>query len=120
MLFLTWPAIVLAGDGPPGAGPSERWVLESLQRIERWDEQLNSIIALDPEALATVLERCLSSRRDRRRQRADETRRSRRRPAVAGSEELERAVDEVNFHAETVSQMAVGICFAVKILSVDS
>lgn len=56
VLALTFPSVALAADAeePPGAGPSERWVLESLRRIERWDGQLNSVIALNPGALETA------------------------------------------------------------------
>ena len=53
VLALSFPSMAVA-DEPTGAGPSERWVLESLRRIERWDGQLNSVIALNPEALAAA------------------------------------------------------------------
>jgi amidase len=53
VLTLTFPSLAVA-DEPPAAGPSERWVLESLRRIERWDDRLNSVTALNPDALATA------------------------------------------------------------------
>ena len=47
----------LAESGTSATGASERAVRTALERIERWDDELNAVIALDPSAVKQAVAR---------------------------------------------------------------